>query len=184
MTKFFLFLALVVVIVSGCKPEEHVNPPKIIGERTNQQGMVTQRIILEFKYVIDRLPVITPDGPRRITHDKVNYFLDEGKMRRELPIMLSVNVKAKNYEKCWPVGDTNQWLAAGFDPIGNQDRLHFVLFDENRIIRNNVFEVISKWESESSPYELHDGNHTLILKTPEGLMRYDVLADKIIKIER
>lgn len=169
----------------GCKPPVHHQPFVTVGERTDQQGTVTQRITLESSSTVEKIPVLTPDGLRNRTHDKSTYYLEEdGKPRRELPVMFSVNVNARNYEKCWAVQGTNLWLAAGIDPIGNRDKLYFVLFDQSRIIRTNVFNVVPKWKSEKDEYELQDGNHTLIIRAPDGLEKYDVLADKTANVEK
>jgi hypothetical protein len=185
MKKFLLLLTLMAANTGGCKAQVHHDPPQTIGERTNSQGVVTQRIILESSYTTDRVPVLTPDGLRNRTHGSATYYLEEdGKPRREFPIMFSVNATAKNYEKCWPVEGTNQWLAAGIDPIGNRDKLYFVLFDESRIVRTNVFSVVPKWKSEKAEYELQNGNRTMIIRTPDGLQKYDVLADKSTKVEK
>jgi hypothetical protein len=185
MKKFLLLLTLLAAITGGCKAQVHHNPPVTVGERTNQQGTVNQRIILESSYTVEKVPVLTPDGLRNRTHDQSMYFLEgDGKPRRELPVMFSVNMNAKNYEKCWPVEGTNQWVAAGTDPIGNRDKLYFVLFDESRIIRTNVFRVVPKAESEKDEYELQNGNRTIIIRSPDGLEKYDVLSDKTAKIEK
>jgi len=62
--------------------------------------------------------------------------------------------------------------------------VYLVLFDETKIIRTNVFIVVPKWKSGKNEYELQDGNRSLILETPDGLEKYDVLADKTIKLEK
>jgi hypothetical protein len=184
MKKFLLLLTLMAANTGGCKPSEHVNPPQTIGERTNEQGVVTQRIVLESSYTTDEIPVMTPDGLRNRTHGTATYFLDEtNKPRRELPLMPSV-VHTSKSGKCWPVEGTNQWLSAGTDPIGNGDKLYFVLFDEKRIIRTNVFSVVPKWKSEKSEYELQKGNRIMLIRTPDGLVNYDVLADTTAKVEK
>ncbi|MDB6110210.1 MAG: hypothetical protein JWR69_1960 [Pedosphaera sp.] len=185
MKKFLLLLALVAANTGGCKPEVRHKAPEVLGERTNEQGEVTHRIVREISYTVGNIPVLTPDGPRRRAENQVKYFMDEkGKPRRELPVMFLVNTNAGNYEKCWPVVGTSQWLVAGTDPIGNRDKLFFVLFDESRIIRTNVFSVIPRWKSEKSEYELQDGNRTMMIRSPEGFEKYDVLAGTADKVEK
>jgi hypothetical protein len=183
MKKLLLLLTLMAAITGGCKAQVHHDPPQTIGERTKSQG-VTQRIILESSYTTERVPVLTPDGLRNRTHGTATYFLEEnGKPRRELPLMRSV-VETSKSGKCWPVESTSQWLAAGTDPIGNGDKLYFVLFDEKWIIRTNIFSVVPKWKSEKDEYELQDGNRIMLIRTPDGLVKYDVLANTTAKVEK
>ena len=186
MNARLLLLILFTTVVASCAPSTpHKNPPKLLGVRTNQQGMLTQRIVLESSYTTEAIPVLTADGPRNRTHGKTTYYIeDQGKPRRELPIMFAVNANAKNYEACWPVEGTNQWFVAGTDPIGNGDKLYVVLFDESRIIRTNVFNVIPKWKSEKNEYELQDSNRTIIIRSPDGLLNYNLLEDAVTKIEK
>jgi len=183
MKRFLLLLTLMAVNTGGCKSQVHHESPETVGERTNHQGVVTQRIIRETSYTEETIPASTPDGPKKRRHVEVKYFLQEqGKPRREFSIMQSADFS--NYEKYWPLENTVSWVATGIDPVGNKDKLYFMLFDASRIIRTNIFSVVPRWKSEESEYELRDGNRTLILRTPHGLEKYDVLADTTSKVEK
>jgi hypothetical protein len=179
----FLISILVLATTEGCKPKVRQNPPQIIGERTNQQGAVTQRIILESSYSEESV-LLTPEGPRMRMHGQVAYFLEEpGKPRQELPIMSSVAIAAAySFSNCLPVEGTNLWIAAGIDPSGNGDNLRFVLFDEKHIIRAKVMKAVPEWKSEKPVNEFQDGNHIMMIRSPDGPEKYEVLADKTAKI--
>ena len=183
MKYLFPLLALIATTLGGCKPPVvHHDPPETVGERTNQQVVVTQRIVRERSYTSEDVP-LTPEGPRHKVKYTVKYFMEEsGKPRREFSVMQSADFS--NYEKYWPVEKTSSWVGTGIDPVGNGDILHFVLFDESRIIRTRIFTVVPKWRSKKDEYELQDGNRTLILRKVDGIEKYDVLADTTANVEK
>jgi tricorn protease-like protein len=180
MNKFLALLALLV----GCnKPSQvYQKPPEIVGERTNQQGVITQRIIRETSYTSEDVP-FTPEGRRKEIDYQMKYFLEEeGGSRREFSIMRSPDFS--NYERYWPMDGAVSWIGIGIDPVGNGDKLAFILFDERRIIRRRTFSVMPKWKSSATQYEFRNGNHTIILRSPEGREEYDIVADTTARIEK
>lgn len=119
------------------------------------------------------------------TDGQLTYFLEEpGKPRVKLPIMTSVDVAAaNNYSNCLPVEGTNLWIAAGVDPNADGNKLRFVLFDLNRIIRAKIFTMDPSLASPESGYEFKDGNRTMLVRSPDGLEKYNVLADTTSKLK-
>src|SRR6266536_3074422 len=112
MKNFLLLLALTTASTAGCKPQVHNEPPEMVGERTNQRGVVTQRIVRETSYTSKDV-LVTPEGPKKRIGYHIKWFLEEPhELRREFPLMGSV-VDSSKPARCWPVQGTNQWLAAG-----------------------------------------------------------------------
>ena len=157
----------------GSKPQVHREAPEIVGQRTNEQGLATQRIVRETSYSSTDV-LLTPEGPKKRTDYQIKWFLEEPPgRRREFPLMRSV-VDLSRSATCWPVADTNLWLAAGIDPVGNGDKLYVVVFDEQHIIRTNVFNVVPKWKSGESEFELQSGNRAILVRTGEGAIKHNI----------
>ena len=98
--------------------------------------------------------------------------------------MTSVNVAAAyNYSNCLPVEGTNLWIAAGVDPNADGNKLRFVLFDPNRIIRAKIFTMDPSLASAESGYAFKDGNRTMLIRSSDSLEKYDVLADITSRLE-
>src|SRR5258707_389544 len=96
-TKFLLLSTL--IATGGCKAQVHHEPPETVGERTNQQGLATQRIIRETSYTSKDV-LLTPEGPKKRIDATIKWFLEErDKPRRELPLMRSV-VDSSRSGKC------------------------------------------------------------------------------------
>ena len=170
-------------MVASCSPKIHRKPPETVGIRTNLQGFVSQRIVREISYTEDRIPVLTPDGPKNRTHGEVKYFLEElGKPRREITVMHPSDFS--NYGEYWPINDSPLWVGTGINPVGNKDRLNIILFDENKVARTRTFSVVPKWKSSENEFAFQDGNRTMIIRSPDGLMKYNLVEDAVTKIEK
>jgi hypothetical protein len=186
---------LMIVVVAGvCGCSEVHHETTVLGVRTNQQGEASQQVVRE--RVAKSRPALGPDGPTHRTESKDKYFVQgKDQSRREVPL-----TREDEFRHCGvyrPVEGSPLWVGAGFNPVSNQNTghvavingirgvshnendLHIVVFDENRIVIHRTFNVVPKWESSVDEFSFTNGNRTVIFHSPEGFKAYDVQANTV-----
>ena len=175
-------------------PQTRHEPPQIVGERTNLQGKVVQRIIRETT-AIDHSALLTPEGPKTWRELRYKFFFQEGDgPRREFLIGNSATNCFPG--DCLPVKDSALWVSFWCWPTWTnvtdaagvivdkrkRDDLHVVVFDVTGFARHRVFTTESKqgWDEDyQDSASAQDGNQTIIFKSPEGPKQYNVTADTV-----
>ena len=122
------------------------------------------------------------------------------KLKHEIP--LTNDDEFRNCRGFWPVDGSSLWVAAGINPVGNQNTghvaviegrqmlshnendLHLVVFDEKHIIVHHTFSVVPKWESSDEEFRFTNNNRTVIFRSPEGFKSYDVLTNAVGDIKK
>jgi hypothetical protein len=189
MRLFWLSFVILNALGCGSTTVEHP-PPQVVGERIDAQGDVLQEIIADESYTVTTYP-FTPEGPHRHVDSKnIQYFLKEkGQPQRELSPAHSV---LANCESFLPVSESPRWVGAYLNvnayhaPPDNPEagffELHVVVFDTQQFVSHRKFEATFA-KSPTDAFRFDNGNRALIIRAPEGLKKYDVLADKLTDAE-
>ncbi|HEV2972520.1 MAG TPA: hypothetical protein VGY55_21295 [Pirellulales bacterium] len=178
------------LVAAGCGSTEVEHPPpQIVGERMNAQGQVIQRIITDQSFTITTHP--SPEGPHRQVDSKnIRYFLEEkDKPRRELSPAHSELACCESY---LPVSGSDLWVGAYLNinayhlPPKNPESLYFelnvVVFDTQQFVAHQKFDATFD-KSPTDAFRLENGNRTLIIRSPNRLKKYDVIAGRLTDAE-
>ena len=177
------WLFIFAVVLTGCSSHIH-EPPEIVGERTNSQGQVIQRIIRETTRIETPVP-LTPEGPKTRTELRCKFLYQEGDAPQR-PFLIGNSATNVFLENCLPVDNTNLWVSfwcsATFTDVAKRDDLNVLVFDVAGFMRYRVFTTVSKheWDEDyTDSAKAQDGNRTIAFKSPGGLKQYDVISDTV-----
>ena len=182
------------MVLTGCIPQTRHEPPQIVGERTNLQGRVVQRIIRETTRIEHTVP-LTPEGPKIRTELRCKFFYQDGDAPRR-SFLIGNSATNLFLENCLPVQNSALWVSFWCWPTwtnvtdaagvvvgkGKRDDLHILVFDVAGFMRHRVFTTTSKlgWDEDyEDSAKARDGNRTIVFKSPGGPKQYDVLLDTV-----
>ena len=183
---------------SGCMPWTHEvshAEPELVGKRENAQGQIEQKIFRQ-NNCSSVAVLFTPEGPKHSSKYKMEYFLQEKDSPQAVLPFLSdkefryferiendVHSDLNFCDKFLPVTNCALWIAAGTDPVGNHlggYDFHVVVFDEKHLLSHRTFNTKMDYEHPGTEFEFDNGNQTLIIRTPLGLVqKYDVTTDQV-----
>ena len=195
----FYWLFICGLVVTGCIARTRREPPQTVGERTNSQGQVVQRIVREIAWT-DHPMLLTPEGPKTRTDSRCKFYFQEGDTPKRAFL---IGNSATNYffGNCLAVKDSPLWVAIWCEPTwtniidaahivvgkGKRDDLHILMFAEKGIMRHRIFTTKSKqgWDEDyEDSAKAQNGNRTIVFKSPEGPKQYDVVSNVITTLER
>jgi hypothetical protein len=196
---FTLFVGICIwlLVFNGRMPwytEEHATPV-MVGERLDGHGQSVQKI---FRQINSRSTdvLFTPEGPRKATKYKAEYFLQE----KDAALVKMPFLSDRDYDyskrsednipsdlqfcsKFLSVTNSPLWVAAGIDELGNNLSgydFHVVVFDEKHVRSHRTFNMRREPEDPDQHFDFTDGNRITMIKTPMGLVeKYDVVTDQV-----
>jgi hypothetical protein len=195
--KISLFLISAALGVSsfafvGCVPwyTVHEGTPKVVGERKDSEGNVTQQILRKVNNSSKEV-LLTPEGPHKSVKFKDEYFLQEN----DKPILKLAFASDREFnfypenanvfrycDKFLALENSPLWVAVGIDSINNE--MHIVVFDGEHILVHRTFKVIPKWKSYEEEFRMEKGNRTIKINSSTGLKKYDVIENSVTNLEQ
>jgi hypothetical protein len=182
-----VWFILAALMIAGCnRPQEHIDPPQVVGERKTSTGETTDRFIRQVRYS-SRDVLLTPEGPRKSLHYDTRYFLQHGdEPSCELKFLQNTKMlfgdELSHCGKFGGVVNSPLWVGAGIDTVDYI--LHLVVFDNEHVITHQTFKVLGKYITSEDEFTFTNGYRTVIFRAPEGRKEYSVTEGKVLEVQQ